>query len=219
VIHSLRRYAVLSDLCDTAGLQPAIVRRICQQMRAPGRQYHGHEHLEDLWRLHRRYARRRRLRSPHAERLIARAILFHDAVFDPGRGDNEEKSAALWRRVASSARMPRAEIDRVAAAIAATAQHASGAAGIEADAAVCWFLDLDLASLGAPPYRFRTNTARLRAESRDLPLAEWDYRRLSFLRSLAARTRIYHSQPLAAVLEAPARANIARELRDGGISE
>jgi predicted metal-dependent HD superfamily phosphohydrolase len=216
VTPSRRRCATLDELCDAARLPPAVVHQIRRRMRAPGRQYHGLGHLEDLWRLHRRFPHQRRLRIPRAERLVARAILFHDAVYDPARSDNEQRSAALWCRVARRARIPRGEIGRVAAAIAATAHHVSGAAReIKGDSALYWFLDLDLGSIGAPPHRFRMNMSRLRAEFHDLAGAEWDGRRLAFLRSLAARSRIYRSQPLAAALEASARANIARELRRG----
>ena len=210
---SQRRYATLNDWCDTARLPPAVVHQICRRMPRPGRQYHGLEHLEDLWRLHRRFTRQRRLLVPSAQSLIARAILFHNAVYDPARSDNEQKSAALWRCAARQARTPRGEIARVAAAIAATADHASGAAkGIEDDGTMCWFLNLDHASIGATPHRFHVNAARLRAELRNLAVAEWEDRRLAFLHSLAMRRRIYRSRLLAAALEASARGNIAREL-------
>ncbi len=57
-----------------------------------GRPYHGWAHVEALLALLAEAAGA--LRDPGAVRL---AILFHDAVYDPRRADNEAESSALLR--------------------------------------------------------------------------------------------------------------------------
>src|SRR5215468_6790791 len=63
----------------------------------PARQYHTLEHIAQLL----------RLLEEHGQAVIDRdavtlAIIFHDAVYDPRRNDNEQASAALARsRLAS----------------------------------------------------------------------------------------------------------------------
>ena len=105
---------------------------------APGREYparrstpdehaeqhfHNLDHVAEMWLRHRKMARGT-LRTPRVRRLVASAIVFHDAVYDPRRSDNEAASAALWRRLASrSRRLPRELIRQVATAIEATACH------------------------------------------------------------------------------------------------
>lgn len=190
-------------------------------MAAPTRHYHGLDHLAELWTCHRRLSRGTIFRSPATERLIAGAIIFHDAVLSPRRSDNEAASARLWNRYARlGGRLPRRFVARVAAAIDATGEHASGPRGAAAaDPAILWMLDLDLSSIGATACRFRSNSSALRAEFGFLSAAEWKTRTLGFLGALANRPRIFHSPRMVAAFEHSARANIAGEFRrTGGIS-
>ena len=64
------------------------------------------------------------MRRPQVARMIAAAILFHDAILVPGADDNEARSAELWRRAARRLRgFTPAEIAWVADTIRATADH------------------------------------------------------------------------------------------------
>lgn len=166
-----------------------------------------------MW--HRRMSRGTIFRTRAAERVIAGAIIFHDAVLSPRRSDNEAASARLWVRYARLAgRLPRHVIARVAAAIDATGEHATGQIGNGGDhPLILWFLDLDLASIGATGCQFRRNSSALRVEFGFLSEAEWERRTLGFLGSLANRPRIFHSPRMAAAFEHSARANIAGEFR------
>ena len=120
-------------------------------MAAPWRGYHGLQHLTVLWARHLRYGRTGPMRRPRVARMIAAAILFHDAILVPGADDNEARSAELWRRAARRLRgFTPAEIAWVADTIRATADHlnAQRAAWIEQGAARLWLLDLDLSPIG-----------------------------------------------------------------------
>ena len=89
--------------------------------------------------------------------LVAYAIFFHDAVYDPTAKNplNEERSADLWRVFAAENRAAGGNVtaedeELVAAWIVRTANHMKG----EASGDLAYFLDIDLAVLGreAPHY-------------------------------------------------------------------
>jgi len=204
--------AALHDMLSTADLSEAARNIVLRQMATSRRHYHSLMHLAILWTRHRRFGAGTPFLAPTATRLIACAIAFHDAVYDPTRRDNEHRSALLWRRHAP-ADLSRADVDWVAATIEATADHlATHDATTQRDRLRLWLLDLDLTPLGEPSELFARNTSRLRAEYRHLPEADWHSGRLAFLRKLQAAPALFRSAPLAAAFEQQARRNIAREL-------
>jgi hypothetical protein len=83
-----------------------------------GRAYHGWPHVEALLALWREYAGI--LHDPEAVHL---AILFHDAVYDPRRTDNERASAALLRDWMAGT-VPPARLEAAATMVLATERHA-----------------------------------------------------------------------------------------------
>lgn len=209
-----RDQVLLAAMFRRIPLHPAILKDLRRRMSGPSRHYHALSHLAELWLRHRSFASGRLL-TPQAEMLLACAIAFHDAVYEARRTDNEHASAQLWRlRARMARRVPRAVIARVARAIEATAQHTDGEP-LEArqDPLARWLLDLDLTPIAAPHYRFAQNSSLLRSEFVFVPMQDWRVRNRTFFGSLAARGRLYHSRRIAAVCEAPARANLARVLR------
>ncbi|BAU92002.1 hypothetical protein MPPM_3397 [Methylorubrum populi] len=170
-----------------------------------GRHYHGWHHVADL------------LEGHDAARLlpdftaldhdaIDLAIVFHDAVYDPSRADNEARSADLLRVHAG----PAARLGPIRAAeamIRATAAHASSA-----DPATRLMLDLDLAVLGAPRPAYEAYAAAIRREYASVPEPAWRRGRAGVLDRFLARPRLYQTDPIRDRLEAPARANLAAEL-------
>ena len=206
--------AALHELLSAAGLSESARRVVLRRMGMPHRHYHGLGHLAVLWTRHRRYGMGTPFMAPAANRLIACAIAFHDAVYDATRGDNEHRSALLWRRHAP-ADMSRVDVGWVSDTIEATAHHlAVHDAATQAARLRLWLLDLDLTPLGDPAASFDRSTRRLRAEYRHVPEAEWDRNRMAFLRKLRAAPALYRSAPLATAFEKQARRNIARELRE-----
>ena len=207
---------VLDHLLHSAGLEPAARDAVMRLMEAPGRHYHGASHLGVLWSRHRNFAAGTPFAGPEPSRLIACAIAFHDAIYEPLRNDNEARSAALWR-TAAPPDMPAAQVAWVAATIEATAHHlAVTDASSELARLRLWMLDLDLTPLGERPAVFARNTRALRLEFAALDETEWCRRRDTFLRQLAATARIYRSAPLAAAFEQQARRNISHALQSAG---
>jgi predicted metal-dependent HD superfamily phosphohydrolase len=180
----------------------------------PPRAYHHAGHVAEVLRHYREVADGPGWQQP---REVALAVLYHDAVYVPGRGDNEARSALL--ATAEVERwLPEEGIDvaRVAALIELTARHGSfmpedfsgaGAGDIR------HFLDCDMAILGASPEAFDAYDAGIAEEYRGV-VPKWIYRRKrrQFLSSLLDRERIYLSDFFHLRLEARARANLRRTL-------
>lgn len=181
----------------------------------PPRAYHGYAHVEDVLRHYRSVARGPGWTQP---REVYLAVLYHDAVYEAGRRDNEARSAGL--AVAEIARwLPGAGIDtpRVATLIELTARHgrlSPGGLGAEpaADDAR-HFLDCDMAILGAAPADFDAYHRGIADEYRGrMPGWLFTRNRRRFLRSLLASDRIFLSEFFHARFDARARDNLRRVL-------
>ena len=75
-------------------------------------------------------------------------------------------------------------------------------------------LDFDLTPIGECPAIFARDTQRLRAEHKHLDAAAWNRKRLGFLAQLATAPRLFRTSVIADAFEAPAQANLRRELAD-----
>jgi len=202
--------ATLHDLLLTAALPARVQLDLLRRMGSPDRHYHGLDHLAALWIRHKRYGVGTPFVSRRLSRLIACAILFHDAVYDPTRTDNEVRSAELWEKSAPM-NLPRRDVDWVANTIRATADHlAPHPARTLRQRARRWLLDLDLTPLGDEPALFDRNTRALRAEYQHLAEAEWRRQRKAFLHKLQNARGLYHSHPIAAVYASRAHRNLSR---------
>ena len=135
------------------------------------------------------------------------AIWFHDAVYIPGRPDNEEASAALAEHALSAGGVATSVCERVRSLVLAT-RHTAVAHGNDARL----LADIDLAILGADPYRFGIYDRAIRREFHTLSDAEYAAGRAAVLRGFLARTSIYHTDPFRERYEATARANITAAL-------
>lgn len=180
----------------------------------PARAYHHVGHVAEVLRHYGEVACGPGWRRP---REVALAVLYHDAVYVPGRSDNEARSARLAATEVERW-LPGEGIDvaRVAGLIELTARHGSFMPGdfTGADAGdTRHFLDCDMAILGAAPEVFDAYDAGIAEEySRVVP--KWIYRRKrrQFLASLLDRERIFLSDFFHLRLEVRARANLRRTL-------
>lgn len=141
------------------------------------------------------------------------AALYHDAVYVPGRGDNEARSAQLAAREIARW-LPDAGIDvaTVQALILLTARHASlRPADVEVQQAL--FLDCDMAILAAPWEVFVAYHHGIAEEYRGVvPGWLFGFKRRRFLAGLLASERIFLSVWGHAQWDAAARDNLARIL-------
>lgn len=146
--------------------------------------------------------------EPEPARRAALAAWFHDAVYDPARADNEERSAALAGTRLAGLGVPADPAAAVAGLVRATATHVAP----PGDPAVALLLDADLAVLGAPAARYAGYAAAVRAEYAHLPDDAFRRGRAAVLRDLLARPRLYRTDAAYHRLERAARANLAAEL-------
>jgi predicted metal-dependent HD superfamily phosphohydrolase len=139
------------------------------------------------------------------------ALWFHDAVYDPRRDDNEERSAQWAARAVLAAGCGPEVARRVEALVLATRTHD---ASDDPDTQVV--LDIDLAILGAGPARFAQYEGQIRAEYAHVPEAEFRRRRAQLLAGFLARPKIYSTAAFGAALEQQARSNLQASLSSPG---
>ena len=146
------------------------------------------------------------------------AVLYHDAIYQPGRKDNEALSARFAMEQAAQW-LPEHGIDllRVAELINLTARHGQfshadfGEDGFALDAR--HFLDCDMAILGAEPRAFDAYDRGIAEEYRGhIPGFLFRWNRKRFLKGLLARERIYLSDWFHQRYDAQARANLRRAI-------
>lgn len=173
----------------------------------PVRAYHTAEHIRDClaqFDLSRHAAQR-----PDE---VEAAIWFHDAVYLPGAPDNEDQSARLARTALADASASPDVAQRIADLVLAT-QHL--AIPVDPDAAL--LCDIDLSILGRTREVFDEFERRIRQEYSWVPEAMYRSARAEILEGFLRRRSIYQTDFFRESYEAPARANLARilkELRD-----
>jgi len=191
-------------------LQPAQWRELQDAYSTPPRAYHHWGHVEAVLQEYAGVAAGPGWRQP---REVALALLFHDAVYEPGRRDNETRSAALAREVIGRW-WPEAglDLDRVAALILLTARHGQlRPQDVDDEAAL--MLDCDMAILAAPAAVFDAYDQAIAEEYRDhVPGFLYRINRRKFLRGVLAQPRIFLSEWFHARLDARARFNLGRAI-------
>jgi len=130
------------------------------------------------------------------------ALWFHDAIYDPQRNDNEERSAAWAKTVLGKGALA----DQVEKMILATKQGVPTIDVFERTVA-----DIDLAILAAPEPRYSEYEAQLRQEYAYLDNAAYRAGRFKLLRSFSDRVYLFGS-PEFRNLETRARKNIERSI-------
>ncbi|KGK59150.1 hypothetical protein NC00_04135 [Xanthomonas cannabis pv. phaseoli] len=181
-----------------------------QAYATPPRAYHHFGHVRALLQHYAEVASGPGWQQP-AEVWLA--VLFHDAVYQPGRSDNETQSAA-WALECSARWWPQAAVDlqRVQALILLTARHGQlEPQDVDQEAAL--FLDCDMAILAAPADVFDAYDRAIAEEYRGhVPALLFRLNRRRFLAGLLKRPRIFLSDYFHARLDAAARANLRRRL-------
>lgn len=144
----------------------------------------------------------------HAVRLseVRWALLFHDAIYDPRRNDNEARSADWACRVMQELQRPEDEIARVRRLIMATMHAAQAETPDEA-----LLLDIDLSILGADEATFDEYDRAIRVEYEWVPEAAYRLARATVLQGFLQRARIFQTAAYRD-RESIARRNIERTL-------
>lgn len=182
----------------------------------PPRAYHHYGHVQELLGHYAHVAAGPGWMQP---KEIYLALLYHDAVYDAARKDNELRSADMALS-AISLWLQDVDVDgvRVAELIRLTARHGHlcrsdfDGDGFALDA--MHFLDCDMAILGAEVGRFDAYDRGIAEEYRGhVPAFLFRMNRRRFLEGLLARERIFLSEWFHERLDARARANLRRAIR------
>jgi predicted metal-dependent HD superfamily phosphohydrolase len=177
----------------------ALGRDLLRRWTEPHRRYHNTTHLRAVLSIvdtHEDEAD-----DPRSVRLAA---WFHDAVYDPRRGDNEAASAALAAQTLPILGVDPTETVRL---VLLTATH-DPPPGDHNGALLC---DADLAVLASADEAYALYSAAIRDEYAHVPDAEFRRGRAGILRRLLERPHVYRTRP---EWEDRARANLRGELSD-----
>jgi predicted metal-dependent HD superfamily phosphohydrolase len=170
--------------------------------RAPGRHYHDLRHVHRC--LKEAQLVSDRLVDP--TKVIA-AIFYHDAVYEPTRSDNEERSADPAERELRAMGKADAFVAEVRDLIMDTRHQVSPESNDGQ-----YLVDLDLAILGAQPAAFDEYEGAVRREYAHVPDEAFRAGRAKILQSFVDRPRIYGTGVFHDRYEQAARANLARSL-------
>ena len=178
-----------------------------RRYRQPGRHYHTWAHVGACLRALRRA--RPGLEQSGAQALEL-AVWFHDAVYEPGRKDNEEASAELALRWAEALGLA-PEVGRQAARLILATRHQQAAPPQE-DPPEALLRDIDLAVLGAGRARYLRYERGIAREYSALPPAAFREGRARVLREFLSRPALYSTPGFHRRLERRARRNLAGAL-------
>jgi predicted metal-dependent HD superfamily phosphohydrolase len=164
----------------------------------PQRAYHTLQHLEECLCL---------LDDSAGEQpaLLEMAFWFHDAVYDPKVGDNEERSADLAALALSDLGASAVTIERVRRLIMLTKTHQPSD---DADEAL--LIDIDLAILGQSVERFDEYEAQIRFEYSWVPEEVYREKRAEVLCGFLNRDQIFVTEPMRQRFERSAMDNLVR---------
>lgn len=137
---------------------------------------------------------------------VVLAAWFHDAIYD-GERDAEERSAA-WAEEALPGLVDGAVVAEVARLVRLTETHRPD----DGDPNGCVLSDADLGILAAPPERYASYVAAVRAEYAHLDDDTFAAGRRAVLDDLVAKPRLFHTAYALERWEDAARANVAAEL-------
>ncbi|WP_394537524.1 hypothetical protein [Lysobacter enzymogenes] len=177
---------------------------------APPRAYHNIGHVAEVLRHYADVAAGPGWAQP---RETALAVLYHDAIYQAGRRDNEARSALLAREhIARWQAADGIDAARVAELIELTARHGAIARD-DVDEQTRLFLDGDMAILGAEPAVFDAYDRGIASEYRGhVPGPLFRLNRRRFLKALLKRERIFLSDFFHDRYDAAARNNLRRAI-------
>lgn len=179
------------------------------QARHAGRPYHNWDHILAILILASKY--------PHlihdVEAFFWMAV-FHDVIYQSERQDNEDKSAAEAQKILVTL-ISAIRLKLICLGINATAKH-QVPQGLKPQETgdIAFFLDCDLAILGADIETFKAYDTAIREEYAWVPEPQWRSGRVGVMKRFLERNSIYFTTEMRGNFEAPARRNISRLIKE-----
>jgi predicted metal-dependent HD superfamily phosphohydrolase len=138
---------------------------------------------------------------------VEMALWYHDAIYDPRRRDNEERSAVLAEQTAAAAGLAPALARRVGDLIRVSTHKKSAS---DPDGRI--FADVDLAILGQPPDAFTEYERQVRREYAWVPEEDFRAGRARILEAFLDRFSVYGTPAFQEKYEKQARLNLTASL-------
>jgi predicted metal-dependent HD superfamily phosphohydrolase len=142
-------------------------------------------------------------------RLLRWAILWHDAIYDPTRTDNEERSAELAFDELTACGVDDSTAGEVARLILLTSGHRAQTN----DHLGALLVSIDLSILGSDANRYREYVDGVRQEYSHVPEGNWRQGRAAVLKHLLGSEPLYPDPRFRAAFEAQARRNVEEEIK------
>jgi len=168
------------------------------------RHYHNLTHLQELFELLLPFEAK--LEHPKA---VYFAIFYHDIIYNSFRKDNELKSAEYADKVLPLLKVDTTTIQLAYSLIMATKDHHPMLPSNDFH----YFLDADLAILGASWEKYAIYAKAIRQEYRHVPSILYRRGRKKVLQHLLQKAPLYDTPEFFERFEAQARANIKMELK------
>ncbi|MDP9416894.1 MAG: metal-dependent phosphohydrolase [Actinomycetota bacterium] len=180
-------------------------RRVLERYAEPHRAYHDIRHLREV-------VSAVRLLSPYAATpaAVMVAAWLHDAVYDPRRADNEERSAGLARAALEELGVSPPAVMEVSRLVLLTATH-DPRPDDRNGAVLC---DADLAVLARPTAGYVAYVSDVRREYAHVPADAFASGRTAVLRRLLGRDPLFSTDAARDRWERRARQNLTAELAD-----
>jgi predicted metal-dependent HD superfamily phosphohydrolase len=192
------RFVALARRLGATADSSLVASELLTRWAEPVRTYHSLRHLDDC------LQQLDAAPTDGADSDLAEAALwYHDAVYDPRRGDNEVRSADLAREQLTTLGVVPDRVARVASLVLLTRHHER-----PEDAAGRLVCDIDLSILGRPAEEFERYDREIRAEYRWVPEAHYRHERAAVLRGFLGRNPLYLTPYFRDRYEQPARTNL-----------
>lgn len=188
---------------DESAAAEAVYGRLIELYGEPHRHYHTLNHIRHCLREFDRAAAL--MDDPDA---VEMALWFHDAIYQPGAGDNERRSADLFRQW-TDGRLNLAFQQRVDTLIMATT-HREPPDWQDAG----FVVDIDLSSFGLPWEMFERDGHLIRAEFAGVTDEQYYSGHLRFLQALQGRPTVFSTAFFQQRYELVARENLVRIIAD-----
>ena len=202
-ISGLDRFQSLWQRCLNEGApdsSTAIHQRLVDAYNEPQRHYHTLAHIDHCLAI---FDQCKSLATnPDALEI---AVWFHDVIFEPGKRDNEARSAELYQEL--SAGVHDNEFRNLVGRLIMATLH-DGNSLDDSDAG--YMVDIDLSSFGLPWEDFLRDSQHLREENAQLSDAEYYRKQGDFQSCLLARPRFYVTDLFYQRYEQQARSNLTR---------
>ncbi len=166
------------------------------------RAYHNLSHLENL------YKELLPLKDQvNNWNIILLGMFYHDAIYNPRKSNNEEKSAELAKQRMTELKVPEDQIKKCYQLILATKSHDQSK-----DDDINLFTDADLSILGYPWEDYEAYTRQIRKEYSIYPNFLYKNGRKKVLKHFLEMDRLFKTDYFSKKYESQARNNLENEL-------